>query len=86
MNFFFRRKWRQISFLFFVTEGRKVFLHFHVFITIELSGSSCFFTHQLGEFYFFTHQVGEVFFLFQTSMPPPGYQMVRPLEQYNSKV
>ena len=63
---------------------QRVFLHFYVFFTIELSmlsGSSwvfllinwakfSFFTRQVGEVFLFTNQVGEVFYF--------GYQMERP--------
>ena len=43
-------------FLFFPSpKVAKVFLHFYVFSTIELSGSRCFFfTHQLGKCSFFS--------------------------------
>ena len=68
-------------------RAAKGFLHFYVFFTIEWV-KFVFYLISWAKFCFFTRRVGEVFLLIRwmnffkfqnTSMPPPGYQMVRPL-------
>ena len=55
---------------------RCYFLHFYGFFYNLVW--RVFFYSSAGQSGFFTRKVDEVFFCQQTSMLPPGYQMVRP--------